>query len=297
VERAAARAPGSVLIAGAGAIGGWLLARLTEHGADVTGWARGEAYDRLVAGEPLVLESPDGDWAAPVRVVDSAAGDWDLVVVCVKSHDTETVSNGITPGVTVLSAQNGVENVEILRRRHPIVLGAVVYAGVERIGPLHVRNEQPGSHLLLDDAKLADWFTAHGVATRVVDDLRLAAWRKLLVNAVGNSVTAITRLRFGALRSVEEIRDVMRAGLDEVRAVGNAEGVALTDADVEAAMALFEGLPDEKTTSTLQDVEAGRPLEVDALTGVVVRKAASHGIPVPTIAVLDAVLRALSSTA
>jgi 2-dehydropantoate 2-reductase len=297
VERPAARAPGSVLIAGVGAIGGWLLARLTEHGVEVAGWARGEAYDRLVAGEPLVLESPDGDWAAPVRAVGSAAGDWDLVVVCVKSHHTERVSNGIAPGATVLSAQNGVENVDVLRRRHPIVLGAVVYAGVERIGPLHVRNEQPGSHLLLDDAALADGFTAHGVAARVVDDLRLAAWRKLLVNAVGNSITAITRRRFGTLRSVKEMRDVMRAGLDEVRAVGDAEDVGLTDADVDAAMALFDGLPDEKTTSTLQDVEAGRPLEVDALTGVVVRKAAAHGIPVPTIAALDAMLRVVSPTA
>jgi 2-dehydropantoate 2-reductase len=232
-----------------------------------------------------------------VRAVDSAAGDWDVVVVCVKSHHTETISNEIMPGATVLSAQNGVENVDILRRRHPIVLGAVVYAGVERIGPLHVRNEQPGSHLLLDDAPLADWFAAHGVASRVVDDLRLAAWRKLLVNAVGNSVTAITRRRFGPLWSVEEMRDVMRTGLDEVRAVGDAEGVGLTDADVDAAMALFEGLPDEKTTSTLQDIEAGRPLEVDALTGVVVRKAAAHGIPVPTIATLDAMLRAVSPMA
>jgi 2-dehydropantoate 2-reductase len=296
VERPAARVPGSVLIAGVGAIGGWLLARLTEHGADVAGWSRGEAYDRMAAGEPLVLESPDGDWAGPVRAVDSSAGDWDLVVVCVKSHHTETVSNAIRPGPTVLSAQNGVENVDVLRRRHPAVLGAVVYAGVERVGPLHVRNEQTGSHLVLDDEPLAEWFTAHGVTARLVDDFRLAAWRKLLVNAVGNSVTAITRRRFGPLRSVGELRGVMRAGLDEVRAVGNAEGVALTDADVDAAMALFDGLPDDKTTSTLQDVEAGRSLEVDALTGVVVRRAAAHGIRVPTVTVLDALLRAVSPT-
>jgi 2-dehydropantoate 2-reductase len=176
------------------------------------------------------------------------------------------------------------------------VLGAVVYAGVERVGPLHVRNEQPGSHLLVGDEPLAAWFTAHGVPARAVDDFQLASWRKLLVNAVGNSVTAITRRRFGAVRSVGPMRDVMRTALAEVRAVGNAEGVALTRSDVDAAMALFDGLPDDKTTSTLQDVEAGRPLEVDALTGVVVRKAAAHGIRVPTITAFDAMLRAVSPT-
>jgi 2-dehydropantoate 2-reductase len=290
-------APRRVLIAGVGAIGGWLLARLTEHGADVAGWARGATYDRMATGEPLVLDSPEGDWAGSVQAVDSAAGQWDLVVVCVKSHHTETVSERISPGPVVLSAQNGVENVAVLRRRHPVVLGAVVYAGVERVGPLHVRNEQPGSHLLVADEQLAEWFTLHGVPTRRVDDYQLAAWRKLLVNAVGNSVTAITRRRFGALRSVGEMRDVMRAGLDDVRAVANAEGVELTDSDVEAAMALFDGLPDDKTTSTLQDVEAGRPLEVEALTGVVVRRAEAHGIRVPTITALDAILRAVSPTA
>ncbi len=63
-----------VLVAGVGAIGGWLLARLTQHGADVTGWIRGAATERLGAGEPFTLEGPDGDWSGPVSVTASPPG-------------------------------------------------------------------------------------------------------------------------------------------------------------------------------------------------------------------------------
>ena len=104
-----------VLVAGIGAVGAWCLARLTEHGADATGWARGETYARLAAGEPLVLESPDGDWSGPVRVVHAPDGEWDLVIVCVKSQDTAEIAARLAPGPRILSAQNGVENPDVLR--------------------------------------------------------------------------------------------------------------------------------------------------------------------------------------
>ena len=76
-------------------------------------------------------------------------------------------------------------------------------------------------------------------------------------------------------------------------AVANAQNVALTDADVEKSVALLRSMPPDKTTSTLQDLEAGRTLEVE-LTGVVVRKADEHGIPVPTVRTIDAMLRVIS---
>ena len=147
------------------------------------------------------------------------------------------------------------------------MLGCVVYVTSERLGPIRVRNELPGARMVAGDAGVADWLTAHGVTTEFTHDIRLAQWRKLLLNAAGNSLTGILRSRFGGLRTVPEIEAVARAAVNEVAAVGRAEGVALGPEDVEATLATFAGLPDDKTTSTLQDIESGRPLEVDALDG------------------------------
>ncbi|HEX6312847.1 MAG TPA: 2-dehydropantoate 2-reductase [Acidimicrobiia bacterium] len=285
-----------VLVAGVGAIGGWLLARLTQHGADVAGWARGETLRRLSSGESLRLESPDGDWAGRVRVVDAPDGRYDLVLVTVKSQDTPAIAPLIPPGARVVSVQNGVENAGTLARFHDHVDGCVVMSGCERVGATRIRNEQAGGHLVVEDGGLAAWFDAHGVAARTTPDVYDAAWRKLLVNVAGNSLTAILRARMGSVFAVPEIDDVARAALTETAAVARAEGAAVTDDDVAAALRLLHGLPPDKTTSTLQDLEAGRPFEVDAITGVVVRRALDHGLDVPTVRTLDALLRAISPT-
>lgn len=282
-----------VLIAGVGAIGGWLLARLTQHGADVTGWARGNTAEQLGAGDPLTLEGPDGDWSGPVAITTSPEGSWDLIIVAVKSQDTAVIAADLPPA-RIVSAQNGVENPDILRRTHTEVDAAVVYCGAERLGPTHVRTELAGAHLVVEDADLAAWFARHGVATEITADVRVASWRKLLGNVAGNSLTAITGSRFGALLAVPEIHAVARAAIAETAAVARAEGIALDDQDVEAVVHTILGMPPDKTTSTLQDLEAGRPFETDGITGVVVRKAAVHDVDVPTVRTLDALLRARS---
>jgi 2-dehydropantoate 2-reductase len=282
-----------VLVAGVGAIGGWLLARLTEHGADVTGWVRGATAEQLGAGAPFTVEGPDGDWTGPVSVTTSPSGGWDLIVVAVKSQHTSAVAAQLPPA-RLMSAQNGVENPELLRRTHPDVEAAVVYCGAERLGPIHVRTEFPGAHLVLEDADLAAWLERHGIATKVIDDVRVAAWRKLLGNVAGNSLTAIGRARFGAVFEHPEVREVARAAIAETAAVARAEGIPIDTSDTEAVVELLVGMPAEKTTSTLQDLEAGRSFETDALTGVVVRKAVDHGLEVPTVRALDALLRVIS---
>ena len=166
-------------------------------------------FDLLSNGEPLVLESPDGDWSGEVKVVDRPDGDYDLVVMCVKSQDTRSVAPHLPHGGTILSAQNGVGNLEPLREHHRDVRGCVVYCGCERLGTTRVRNEFPHSHLVVDDPPLASWLQEHGVPTEVTDDIGVALWRKLMVNVVGNGLSAILRSRFGPIFSVPEIEPVV----------------------------------------------------------------------------------------
>lgn len=285
-------APPSFLIAGVGAVGGWLLGRLSAGGADVTAWLRGEALARARAGEAFRLRSIQGDWSGPVRCVEAPDHAYDVTLVATKSAQTAAVSAALPVGAgVVVSAQNGVDNAEVLRRRHPRVAPAVVRAGVARTGPLEVRHTSNG-YLLLDDADAVAALRRHGVDARRVPDVRVEQWSKLMVNCVINGLCAVLRRPVGAVR-VPALRPTLRAILGEVEAVARAEGVALP-ADVAAANEAFIGrLPGENRPSTLQDLEAGRPLEVDALTGAVVRRAAAGGVPVPTVAAVDGLLRAL----
>lgn len=284
-----------ILVAGIGGIGGWLLARLTEGGADVAGWARGATYERLAAGDPLVLRSRHGDWSGPVRVVSEPDGPYDLVVVATKSQHTATVSPALPGGAVVVSAQNGVENPDVLRRHHTRVVPAVVYAGCERIDPVTIVHRSNG-FLALEDAEVAGWLQERGVGTRVVDDVRAAMWQKLMANVCVNSLTAITGLAVGELFAGDHVDAVALEVLREVAAVAAAEDVVIPEGYPELVLEGIRSLPGDATPSTLQDRRAGRGLEVDALTGAVVRRAARHGVPVPTVATLDALLRAVSPT-
>lgn len=285
------------LVAGVGAVGGWLLARLTEGGADVTGWARGETYERLAAGEPLTLRSSRGDWSGPVRVVAAPEGAYDVTFVCTKSSATAALGDALAAaavGGTVVSAQNGVENAAVLAERLPSVVGAVVYAGCRRLDALTVQ-QTSGGRLVCDVPAIAAWLDDHRVPCLLVDDVRPVQWRKLMGNVVENSLSALLLSRVGPVHAHRPLEAVIDAALGEVAAVAAAEGVALPESIVREVHDALLALPPDNGTSMLWDREEGRPLEVDAITGVVVRRGDALGVQVPTVRTLDALLRFVSA--
>jgi 2-dehydropantoate 2-reductase len=285
------------LVAGVGAIGGWLLARLAEGGADVTGWARGETYRRAAAGEPLVLRSKDGDWAGPVPVVERPLGPYDLTFVCTKSAATADAARALARGGVVVSVQNGLDNPDALAAAGgwERVVPTVVYCGCTRVDPVTVRHTSNG-YLVLDDAEVAAFLSAHGVRAQLVADVTPWQWAKLAGNVVQNSLTAILDTLQGPMRDHPALQRVQRDLCDEVRAVGTACGVPLADDFTATVLAGLQRLPAHNGTSMLWDRRAGRPLEVDALTGAVVRRADAHGVDVPVVRTVDALARFVSDS-
>jgi 2-dehydropantoate 2-reductase len=285
------------LVAGVGAIGGWLLARLTEGGADVTGWARGETFARLSAGEPFVLRSKDGDWSGPVRVVDHPDRAYDLTFVCTKSAATaDAVSRLVRAGVAV-SVQNGLDNPAALSSAGgwARVVPTVVYCGCSRVGPVTVDHTSNG-YLVLDDAEVAAFVSAHGVRTEVVPDVAPWQWAKLASNVVQNSLTALLDTLQGPMRDHPALQRLQHDLCDEVGAVGVACGVALPPDFTASVLAGLQRLPAHNGTSMLWDRRAGRPFEVDALTGAVVARAERHGVDVPVVRTVDALVRFVSDS-
>jgi len=292
------RAPTTALVAGVGAIGGWLLARLTEGGADVTGWARGETYARLAGGEPLVLRSKDGDWSGPVRVVGHPDRAYDLTLVCTKSAATADAASQLARSGVAVSVQNGLDNPDVLATAGgwDHVVPTVVYCGCNRVDAVTVRHTSNG-YLVLSDAEVAAWFSGHGVRTELVDDVAPWQWSKLAGNVVQNTLTAILDTLQGPMRDHPDLQRLQRDLCDEVRRVGTACGVALPPAFTENVLAGLQRLPVYNGTSMLWDRRAGRPLEVDALTGAVLRRADAHGVDVPVVRTVDALARFVSDSA
>jgi 2-dehydropantoate 2-reductase len=228
-----------------------------------------------------------------VRVVAAPDRAYDIVFVCTKSSATAEVARALDPASTAVSVQNGVENPDVLRRYLPKVAGAVVYSGCRRTDAVTIEHTSNG-FLVCEDEAASAFLEDHSVRCRYVADVRSWQWRKLMGNVVENSLSAILRSRVGPIHDLPELVPVIDTALAEVVAVAAADGVELADDVVREVHEGLRKLPPTNGTSTLYDLEAGRPLEVDAITGVVVRKGDQHGVPVPTVRTLDALLRFVS---
>lgn len=304
--------PRRVLIVGAGAVGCFVAARLTQTGWAPSLLARGESLDALQAG-PLHLDDPDGEVEVTLNVVAAPGegGPYDLIIVAVKRAATSEVAAGLmghlAAGGVVLSFQNGIDNADILA---PIAGpertgGVAVYVGVRRDAPdrvIRLSGRNAGEGARRDrlvggpSGPIGDAVTAVGAAigldVEILDRPEEGLWRKLVANTALNSVTALGRSRIGPVLESPAASELMLNLGRETVAVARAAGVELDPMTAERYMAdISTRLSPQFGSSTLFDLEEGRALEHDALVGAVVRKAEALGVDVPHARACDALLR------
>jgi 2-dehydropantoate 2-reductase len=293
----ASRTPVAVL--GLGGIGGMLAARTGALcvGTERTVEAIRERGLRLVhAGEPS-LAHPE----ATSRLERPVA----LLVVAVKAYDLDAALDRIAPealdGALVLPLLNGLEHVDKIRARleaarntllqAPPVVAAGSIGRVSAASPepaVVVQVEQDGGRIAaasreLDRDTLAAWLeplSRAGVEVAVRDDEREVLWEKAARLAVLAAATIASGRAVGELRDDPEWRASLRGALDEAVAAAAADGVSLAAAD---QWAIIEAMPPQLTTSAARDAAAGRPTELDAITGSVVRAGARHGVPMEAL--------------
>ena len=122
---------------------------------------------------------------------------------------------------------------------------------------------------------------AEGVTPEIASDIHVAMWEKFLFIAALSGVGAVTRAPVGVLRSLPETRRMLEEAMEEILEVGQARGVALPRATVVETMAFIDGLPEDGTASMQRDVMAGRPSELEAQNGAVVRLGREVGVETP----------------
>jgi len=282
-----------VAIVGAGAMGGMYAAHFAASGFDVGFVARGERAERLrrrpltVNGTPLVASviDPDAEGVRPA----------DLVLVAVKDRQlaeaVDAASALVGPDTVVLSVMNGLDSEEALAARFgwERVLLCVAMAMDAQADGDAIIFRQAGRLVFgradgaVDAAveRVQEALTRAGLAWETPQDMRHRLWWKFMVNTGINQASAVLRLPYGAFQSEGDPRSLMWALIDEVVAVAGPEGVPLGPDDLAAWDRVLAGQPTEGWTSMHQDVEAGRPTEVESFAGRVVALGRTHGVPTP----------------
>jgi len=277
----------AVAVIGLGSIGGitaGLLAALDRY--DILACVR-----RPI--ERLIVERADGtiDVAIPCLTDPAQAKPVDWVLVCTKTQDTPSSAPWLQrlcgPNTRVAALQNGITHAERLAPfvGQATVVPTIVYYNGERLAPDRVRYRRAGDYdfAIADDAD-GRAFAAllEGTAMRILQspDFKTLGWRKLLLNIVANPITALTLQRQAVFRR-DDVKALCLAILEEAVAVGRADGAELAADEAERLMATLLTYPPDAGTSMYFDRLAGRPLEIDALTGAVVAAGERHGMPTP----------------
>ena len=323
-----------IAVVGAGAIGAYVGAALERGGSDVTLIARGP-HLRAMQERGVRVLSPRGDFEAHPAATDDleAVGEAEVVFVALKAYSLPELAPrlgaALAPGAAVIAAQNGIpwwyfqshggpldgtvlESVDpggVVTRSIPpeAIVGCVLYVSTEIVEPGVIRHIE-GTRFTFGEPKrtvserclrIAEAVKAGGLKANVEERLRDQIWLKLVGNVAFNPVTALTGATLGELATRPEMVEVLRAIFGECAEVAARLGIEFPVPLERRLEAGFE-VGDHKT-SMLQDLEAGKPLEIDCLTGALLELATMLDVPAPhtravhaCVTLLDALRRRAS---
>ncbi len=292
-----------IIVVGAGAVGGYFGGRLAESGVDVAFLARGRTLEVLTQ-TGLRLSSPRGDlYLRKVEASDDPTQlpPADVVIVAVKAWQVSEVAESIPPlllpGGCVLPLQNGVDapaQLQAVLGEEP-VLGGLCKILCQLVSAAHIRHLGGKPFVALGEVddrasdrvtRLRDALTEAGVVSKVPGSIRAAMWEKFMFICAVSGLGAASRMPIGVLLRTPETRQLLVRVMEEIRAVAEAHGITLAPDIVERTMAFLGSLPASSTASMQRDIMEGRPSELEAQNGAVVRLGREVGVPTPVNEIL-----------
>jgi 2-dehydropantoate 2-reductase len=292
-----------VVVFGAGAMGSFFGGLLSRRN-DVTLVCRRDHANAIrrsglrITGKTSMIARPD--------VTTSVAGvrRADLVLVSTKAYDTAAAARALrkfAKSATWLTLQNGLDNPDILARTATRVIAGVTSHGVTFLRPGEIRHAGVGDTAIggfagVDEpavVRVRDLFEEAGIPTRISRDIRRELWLKVVVNAAINPLAALTRLRNGDLAKLPALASAMAGISAEAASIARAEGFDITDREVADLAAKVARRTRENKASMLQDIERGRPTEIESITGAILRASDRHGLRAPLNALAYGLVRGL----
>jgi 2-dehydropantoate 2-reductase len=319
-----------ICVVGAGGIGGLLAARLAQSGEDVTVIARGPHLAAIRAGGLKLIEEDGRESVSRIAATDKIleVSPQDLIILGMKAHQVAAVVRDLPAmygrDTTVLTAQNGIpwwyfmrvggpqegrrlESVDpggIIAGNLPAerVLGSVVYPAAEITQPGTIKHIEGNRFSIaeIDNSKservtrVSDALQKAGFKAPVVSDIRSEIWTKLWGNLSFNPISALTHATLEDICKFQPTRDAAARLMREAQSVGEALGIRFR-IPLEKRIAGAEAVGPHKT-SMLQDIEAGRGIEADALIGSVIELGQVAGVATPQIETVYACVKLLAAT-
>jgi len=284
-----------IAVVGAGAVGGYFGGMFVRAGAPTVFIGR-KGFADAVNANGLVLDKSHGQERIAARATTemSAVRDCSLILFCVKANDTQYTANQMAPflrpDATVVCLQNGVDNADqVGAAASVVVLSAAVYVAVSMPEPGRVKHLARGDLIIGPPSEktteVANLFVSAGISCRISDNIEGELWLKLLCNCALNAISALGHARYGQIAQNSDAKLLMQHIIDEVLAVAHGGGVVLPgirdrESGMAAALEIATQMPGA-LSSTAQDLDRGRPTEIDALNGCVARLGAKLGIPTP----------------
>jgi 2-dehydropantoate 2-reductase len=298
-------------IVGSGAVGGYFGAKLARHGQDVTFIARG-AHLAAIRDRGLQVKSAKlGDFVVHAPAEDDATkvGPVDVVLFTVKAYDNPDALRLLPPLIgpdsVVLTLQNGVDSVDDVGAAvgESQVLGGTTYVATALEAPGLI--VQTGVHrsIIFGEVSaargqitprvqaIAAAMAPADINVTPVPDGRVPIWDKFVYLAPFSGFTGAARLPIGGIWTDPHVREMFYAAAKEIAALAAAEGVAISADRFERLAEYMDSIQPSTRSSLLIDLEMGKRIEVEALQGAAVRRAARHGLAMPIISTLYAVLR------
>jgi 2-dehydropantoate 2-reductase len=292
----------NIVVLGAGAIGcayGYQLS--ARHDVTLVGTA---AHMQAIRENGLRIEGPIASGTFPLKAVtalDAIEPDT-LIILTTKVSSTVEAVTPIVPllhsSVTILCTQNGLYSERLVRDLvgdRAVTLRAITQVGAILRGPGVVEHTVAGYTLIEDHERagaIADVLTASNLGGRVIPDMKVAMWRKVVFNCVINPITAITGSTVGGIVD-PRLAPIKRLVIAECLAVAAADGVAFEEDFMTRIDEVFGSAA--TIASTLQDLQKGRRTEIDHLNGAVVALGEKYGIPCPVNAALATIIRQLEA--
>jgi 2-dehydropantoate 2-reductase len=298
-------------IVGSGAVGGYFGAKLARNGQDVTFIARG-AHLAAIRQQGLRVQSAKlGDFVVHAAAHDDTrqVGPVDVVLFTVKAYDNDSALTLlpplIGPDTVVLTLQNGVDSADEVAAAvgDAHVLGGTTYVATALEAPGLI--VQTGVHrsIIFGEVfgetarvsprvqQIADVMAPADIQVSVVSDGRVPIWDKFVYLAPFSGFTGAARLPIGGIWPDPHVRAMFYAAAREIATLAAAEGVTISEDRFARLEEYMNNIPPTTRSSLLIDLEMGKRIEVEALQGAAVRRAAKHRLPLPIISTLYAVLR------